>query len=743
MAHPHDDLPRRPSPAAAGSDDDRTRLRPKMGRRTREARLATATPGIARVVLRGHGKARRAAGKVGPLPDGVGPGRHARRVVIQTHIHRIRDRASVRAAADYLGYMEKEGAALDGSPAELYGANGPVDRARFAEERPGEEHQFRFIVSPEEGSELDLHVYVRSLMRRVQRDVGRSLEWVASNHHDSDHVHAHVVVRGVDLHGRRVLLSRQYISHGMRWTAQELATEHLGPRLERDIRLQREREVTQERFTSLDRELERCATGDHQVDLGAVRRRSRDDREAQDLVHRLEHLGRMGVARSIAPGSWQLAQGWEKNLRDLGERGDIIKRIHRAMRGVELSEFHPVRPGQGLPDGRGGIEERELVGHVVEKGFRDELRAADPYAILETAQGAAYHVRLGAEQARDLRQGDLVAFQTWREKAVRPADRHIAEVAQKRGGVYELAAGDEEGGRKKEAAERAAPARLRELAAQGLVTERAPGQWVVPANFLAELEARAPKTPRYRLSVKPVALSLDAQVRHPGPTWLDTLDLRELSRVGFGAEVRPLLEQRRDFVRGELGIDPDDSGKVAQLGELPRRALGRRLEEKVGEKFLEKLPADFRGTLLGFTGEPKVGVVSNGKEFGFVPAGHQERALVGQPVIVGRGAQGQVRVTLDRERAEDLERCAAGDEIANQNRMRTFLPTIPRHFRGWIKDAPEGARFLEVSEGLRFVLIPATPEARALIGKTVELSGDERGRLVGLKRADRDRGLER
>ncbi|MBV9946683.1 MAG: DUF3363 domain-containing protein [Myxococcales bacterium] len=742
MARPHDDLPRRPSPAAAGSDDERTRLRPKMGRRTREARLATATPGIARVVLRGHGKARRAAGKVGPLPEGVGPGRHARRVVIQTHIHRMRDRASVRAAADYLGYMEKEGAALDGSPAALYDAAGPVDPGRFGGERPGEEHQFRFIVSPEDGSELDLHVYVRSLMRRVERDVGRSLEWVAANHHDTDKTHAHVVVRGVDLHGRRVLLSRQYISHGMRWTAQELATEHLGPRLERDIRLQREREVTQERFTSLDRELERCATAHQVVDAGVLRQRSRDDREAQDLVHRLEHLERMGVAKSIAPGSWELAQGWEKNLRDLGERGDIIKRMHRAMRGVELSRFHPVRPGQGLPDSRGGVEERELVGHVVQKGFRDELKAADPYAILETAQGAAYHVRLGAQQAQDLRQGDLATFQTSREKAVRPADRHIADVAAQRGGVYELAAGGEEGGRK-EAAERAAPARLRELAGQGLVTERAPGQWVVPPGLLAELEQRAPKTPRYRLSVKPMALSIDAQVRHHGPTWLDSLDARELSPVGFGAEVRPLFEQRREFVRRELGIDPDDPRKLAELEAHPRRVLGRQLEDKTREKFLEKLPADFRGTLVGVTGEPTVAVVSNGKEFGFVPAGERERVLERQPVIVGRDAQGQVRVTLDRERGQELERCAAGEAIAKQNPMRTFLPAIPRHFRGWIKDAPEGARYLEVSEGLRFVLIPATPEARALIGKTVELSGDERGRLRGLQRADRDRGLER
>ncbi|MGH7434636.1 MAG: relaxase/mobilization nuclease domain-containing protein, partial [Polyangiaceae bacterium] len=141
--------------------------------------------------------------------------RYARRVVIQAHVQRMTAHGA-KAAALHLAYIERDGAGKDGSPAVLYGPDGPVPRARFEQPHIGESHQFRFVVSPEDGRALDLEKYVRELMQRVERELGRSLEWAAVNHWDTDHPHAHVVVRGVDLHGRRVLMSRQYISHGMR-----------------------------------------------------------------------------------------------------------------------------------------------------------------------------------------------------------------------------------------------------------------------------------------------------------------------------------------------------------------------------------------------------------------------------------------------------------------------------------------------------------------------------------------------
>ena len=58
--------------------------------------------------------------------------------------------------------------------------------------------------------------------------------------------------------------------------------ELLGPRLESEIQRTREREVTQERHTSLDRELARCATGSH---VATTRRPARPWRRSKLLKY--------------------------------------------------------------------------------------------------------------------------------------------------------------------------------------------------------------------------------------------------------------------------------------------------------------------------------------------------------------------------------------------------------------------------------------------------------------------------
>jgi hypothetical protein len=114
-----------------------------MGRRARD-RLASGSPGIARLVLGGHGKRGRSRAPVRALAAGAGPGRHARRVVIQAHVHRLRG-GGAKAAADHLAYIERDGAEKDGSPAVLYDADGHVPRERFEEPRVNEQHQFRWV----------------------------------------------------------------------------------------------------------------------------------------------------------------------------------------------------------------------------------------------------------------------------------------------------------------------------------------------------------------------------------------------------------------------------------------------------------------------------------------------------------------------------------------------------------------------------------------------------------------------
>jgi type IV secretory pathway VirD2 relaxase len=153
---------------------------------------------------------------------------------------------------------------------------------------------------------------------------------LAVNHFDTDHPHAHLVIRGVDRSGRELRLDRGYISNGLRRTAQEIATEELGPRHDLDIQRAYAREVAQERFTSLDRELERRAV-DNCIEVRSRQRPGRIDDST--LVARLEHLEAMRLAERVSGSTWSLQPGWQAELRALGSRGDILKQIHAAVRG--------------------------------------------------------------------------------------------------------------------------------------------------------------------------------------------------------------------------------------------------------------------------------------------------------------------------------------------------------------------------------------------------------------------------
>ena len=119
-----------------------------------------------------------------------------------------------KAARRHLAYIERDGVEQDGSKGRLFDGHGDVERDAFAAPIAGEQRQFRFIISPEDGNELDLRDYTNRLMQRMEKDLGRELRWAAVCHYNTDNPHVHVVVRGVDRRGAEVRIDRGYISEG-------------------------------------------------------------------------------------------------------------------------------------------------------------------------------------------------------------------------------------------------------------------------------------------------------------------------------------------------------------------------------------------------------------------------------------------------------------------------------------------------------------------------------------------------
>ena len=431
----------------------------------------------------------------------------------------VRQMRSPGALRAHIGYLKRDGVTRDGSPGKLFDAAGDdTDSRAFAERCQGDRHHFRFIVSPDDAGELSsLRGFTRDLMEQASRDLGTRLDWVAVDHWNTEHPHIHILVRGRAEDGADLVISRDYIGSGLRARAGDLVTRELGPRSELEVRRGLEAEVTAERWTRLDRSLAREAgRAEGVVDLRPERDAGADPlREVR--IGRMRTLERLGLAEPAGPARWVLAADTELRLRALGERGDIIKRLHKTLSKDGVSRA----PSSWALEGEAHGE--PIVGRLMARGLDDELRGT-AFAVVDGIDGRVHHLKLpDIDMAGD---GPL-------------------------GGIVELRRFEDAKGRQ-----------------------------------------------RIALAVRS-DLNLEQQVAAEGATWLDrrlvAREGAELSRAGFGAEVRAALDRRIDIL-AEQGLARRDGDKVTigrnLVGTLRSReidAVGRRLASETG---LAHLPAE-------------------------------------------------------------------------------------------------------------------------------------------------------
>ena len=305
--------------------------------------------------------------------------------------------------AGHLGYLRREGVTRDGEKAKLFGpGTEDADPKDFAERGEDDRHHFRFIVSPDDALEMaDLKGFTRDLMAQVEKDLGTKLDWVAVDHWNTEHPHVHIIIRGRTDDGQDLVIDRDYIKQGMRDRAQDLITQELGPRTDQEIRRTLERQIGSERWTNLDRQLSRDAYRSGVIDMAPHADRQPDEFHALK-VGRLRKLESLGLADQVGPGQWTLSENAEATLRDLGERGDIIKRIHRSLteRGIERGAASYVLAGESL--------DVPVIGRLVDRGLDDELKGS-AYAVVDGVDGRTHHVKLpDLDAAGDSAPGSIV-----------------------------------------------------------------------------------------------------------------------------------------------------------------------------------------------------------------------------------------------------------------------------------------------------------------------------------------------
>jgi type IV secretory pathway VirD2 relaxase len=402
------------------SDDQEFRIRPGRGREAgagsqqRGKKLAAQ---VRRAAARsGFTRSRRGGARRGGTGR-YGRGRHAlaamrrspaqRRVTVMARIVRHKG-AQFRSAplARHIAYLERDGVTRDGRDALMFDAAGDAaDRAAFAERCGDDRHHFRLIVSPEDAAELeDLRRFTRDLMRQMERDLDTALDWVAVDHWNTDNPHVHVLVRGVVADGADLVIDRTYVAEGIRGRASEIVTLELGPRTERDIERAQAREVGADGWTGLDAELVARGREMGIVDLRPERAGADADRHLRGRAARLEV---MGLATKLGPGLFQIDPEAETALRRVGERGDIIKTMHREMRAQGLA----FDVSALALDGEQG--DTPITGRLVARGLDDEL-AGSAFAIVDGVDGRTHHIRFAdLEWTGDAAPGAIVELRRW------------------------------------------------------------------------------------------------------------------------------------------------------------------------------------------------------------------------------------------------------------------------------------------------------------------------------------------
>jgi len=347
-------------------------------------------------------------------------------------------------------------------------------------------------------------------------------------------------------------------------------------------------------------------------------------------------LSHYGLAKEAGAGVWRLSDQLEPTLRELGERGDIVKAINRALaargqeRSLESYSLHGEEPGA------------PIVGRMIEKRLTDEL-GERLGLVIDGVDGRVHHVALGAQAtaraAEEAAIGSIVEVGPVLG-GPRPADRNIAHIAggsgEYRPSVHRAmaeAGGVRVPGGDYDAYVESHVRRLEALRRAGIVERIDADHWRIPEDFEARAADHEAQR-RGRMTLRVLSnLDLETQIDADGATWLDrelaSPDRAPIVRAGFGAEVDAAKQQRKNMLvekrhawRAPKGAIRAPKDLIARLERSEIESAGKSLAVKKSVAFTfkgegERVSGVFSGTTSLVSG--KYAVIENAYEFTLVP----------------------------------------------------------------------------------------------------------------------------
>jgi hypothetical protein len=251
---------------------------------------------------------------------------------------------------------------------------------------------------------VDFQRTAAEMVARIEQHTGAPVEWGGVVHRNTDHPHAHIIVRGRLPSGEPLKLPPALIRRGLREAVQSSLTRQLGPRTIADIEHQKQIELTANRVTPLDRRLARRA-----IPYGAPTRHTKMPGAAASAaeVARLRHLKELGLSKPYAGDRWLVRSDFVTQLQQMKDIQDRARTLFRS--GVAISDPHAPMEYSSIS--------KKLIGRVLLNS--EDERTGALQTIFETTEGKIEIIRhdatLRAAWARgDLEPGNVVTIDSLR-----------------------------------------------------------------------------------------------------------------------------------------------------------------------------------------------------------------------------------------------------------------------------------------------------------------------------------------
>jgi Protein of unknown function (DUF3363) len=149
------------------------------------------------------------------------------------------------------------------------------------------------------------------------------------------------------------------------------------------------------------------------------------------MIGRAKQLERYGLAAETEPGRWIISGSAEVTLKELGERGDIIKTMHRALTDQGLAEERGV--SQYVPHGDRLTE--PVIGRVLAKGLAGDEMGERVYLVVDGVDGRVHHLEFSdAARIDEMRRGMIVEVGPM-AASPKAADLNVADMTDE-AGIY-------------------------------------------------------------------------------------------------------------------------------------------------------------------------------------------------------------------------------------------------------------------------------------------------------------------